>query len=125
MGEPGWHRRGSSGDRVASGSLFLHVRDPWGSWLETHLDARVLAWVRSWDVRSLNVCWYLSLNSLLASLRACFTVVMGSDPLWAEFPEQRFRPESTALTWNPRRLAVTHVPGVCWNHVENPALPSF
>ena len=31
----------------------------------------------SWDIRSLNVWWYLSSNSLPASLRACFTVAMG------------------------------------------------
>jgi len=35
----------------------------------------VVMW--SWDVESLNVCWYLSSNWLSVSLRVCFTVVMG------------------------------------------------
>lgn len=47
MGKTGQPRRGSSDDQVASGACFSASGDPWGSWLETHLDARVLAWESS------------------------------------------------------------------------------
>ena len=69
----------------------------------------------SWDVRSLNVCWYLSLNSLSVSLRICFTVVMGIT----------FQ-ASKLLLWPVAPLTTGYLPGAkmgChWWHLGFPYL---